>query len=262
MEFMLKRNKPVYNPIMVLITLFALCSAAEIDAQNSFRENQMNYQRVRVAYDECYSTLERQLAEEGTDIQNMEILLRAFKQEQKLEVWTRSKGTGPLVKSFTYDICRLSGGLGPKRQEGDLQVPEGFYYITLFNPRSNFFLSLGTNYPNRSDRIIGNQESPGSEIFIHGSCVTIGCIPITDRYIKELYVLCVEARNSGQRKIPIYIYPAMLRQGKLAMLIEEYHPTESTEKLWLDLEKSYQLFEESREIQQITFLSDGTHRIR
>jgi murein L,D-transpeptidase YafK len=32
--------------------------------------------------------------------------------------------------------------------EGDYQVPEGFYYITEFNPASNYHLSLGINYPN------------------------------------------------------------------------------------------------------------------
>jgi len=43
-----------------------------------------------------------------------------------------------------------SGKLGPKRQQGDMQIPEGFYHISGFNPASNFYLSLRINYPNPS----------------------------------------------------------------------------------------------------------------
>lgn len=97
-----------------------------------------------------------------------------------------------------YQICSLSGELGPKRQQGDLQVPEGFYWIDRFNPASNFYLSLGINYPNQFDRILGKSGELGGDIFIHGGCVTIGCIPITDDKIKELYLIAVEAKSNGQ----------------------------------------------------------------
>ncbi len=50
----------------------------------------------------------------------------------------------------------MAGTLGPKRMQGDYKVPEGFYYINEFNPKSSFHLSLGLNYPNASDRILGD----------------------------------------------------------------------------------------------------------
>lgn len=50
------------------------------------------------------------------------IMLRIFKEESKLEVWKRTK-TGKYVELKTYDICRWSGDLGPKRREGDKQAP-------------------------------------------------------------------------------------------------------------------------------------------
>jgi len=86
--------------------------------------------------------------------------------------------TYTLVKN--YPICATSGLLSPKRRFGDEQVPEGF------NPQSNFQLSLHVSYPNAADRISGSKQNLG-DIFLDGNCVTIGCIPITDDEIKEVY---------------------------------------------------------------------------
>ena len=54
------------------------------------------------------------------------MLLRAFKTERALELWTGG-AKGPLELTKTYRVCAASGGLGPKLQAGDGQVPEGFY---------------------------------------------------------------------------------------------------------------------------------------
>ncbi|WP_368737359.1 murein L,D-transpeptidase family protein, partial [Acinetobacter pittii] len=81
-------------------------------------------------------------------------------------------------------VCALSGVLGPKRKEGDYQVPEGFYYINEFRPNSNYHLALGLNYPNAADIQWSDSLHPGNEIFIHGGCITVGCIPIQDHQIE------------------------------------------------------------------------------
>ena len=44
--------------------------------------------------------------------------------------------------------------------------------------------SIGRN-PNAADRILGERGRLGGDIFIHGSCVTIGCVPIEDDGIEE-----------------------------------------------------------------------------
>jgi len=100
-----------------------------------------------------------------------------------------------------------SGSMGPKRMEGDYQVPEGFYHINEFNPNSNYHLSLGINYPNTSDRILSDSLRPGSAIYIHGNCVSTGCIAISDEPIEELYVIASAAKISGQEFIPVHIFP-------------------------------------------------------
>ena len=84
----------------------------------------------------------------GVSYPAREIYLRVFKHEGQLELWARSvPSPAPFRLVQTYPILRASGRLGPKRREGDEQVPEGFYRIDRFNPRSLFHLSLGLDYP-------------------------------------------------------------------------------------------------------------------
>ena len=54
------------------------------------------------------------------------IVVRLFKEEAELEVWKQDT-TGRFQILKIYPICRWSGDLGPKLQEGDRQAPEGFY---------------------------------------------------------------------------------------------------------------------------------------
>ena len=159
----------------------------------------------------------------------------------------------------TYDFCTTSGVLGPKRKEGDLQIPEGVYHINHFNPVSNFYLSLGLNYPNASDKILSHATKPGGSIYIHGDCVTIGCIPITDEKIKELYVLAVEARNNGQEKIPVHVFPAKLETGVVDKLVSEYAADEKVKNFWKNLEPVYQDFESTRKLKPVKVNSKGAY---
>ena len=77
------------------------------------------------------------------------ILIRIFKEESELEVWKQDT-TGRFELLKVYPICRWSGDLGPKINEGDRQAPEGFYTITpgLMNPNSNYYLAINTGFPN------------------------------------------------------------------------------------------------------------------
>ncbi|HEY3430502.1 MAG TPA: L,D-transpeptidase family protein, partial [Cyclobacteriaceae bacterium] len=179
--------------------------------------------------------------------------------EQKLEVWVKENGKQKFVLLHTYDFCTSSGTLGPKRKEGDLQIPEGVYYINHFNPLSNFYLSLGLNYPNASDKILSHKTSPGGSIYIHGNCVTIGCIPITDDKIKELYVLAVEARNNGQEKIPVHVFPTRWDAGVTMELTKEQKADEATSAFWKNLESVYNDFQLSKELKLIRVNSKGEY---
>ncbi len=198
-------------PILLLSFLFSFTN-------NPFKEEQLKYQRVRQAYKEKESSMLENLENNSIDKNKLRIYLRAFKKEKKIELWAKNSTdkTYKLIKE--YKICMTSGSLGPKRKQGDRQIPEGFYHINRFNPYSNFYLSLGLNYPNKSDKILGVKNNLGGDIFIHGSCVTVGCMPITNERIKELYIYCVEAKNSGQETIPVTVFPVELTDSNFTRL--------------------------------------------
>ncbi len=163
-----------------LALLFLLAIAVSSEELKSFRDMQWKYPRVRTASKEKDEVLRQRFKEKGLAYPPRAILLRAFKQEALLELWAADAEDKPFVLVHEYRICTSSGTLGPKRRFGDEQVPEGFYELDWFNPQSNFFLSLHISYPNASDRILGSHQNPGGDIFLHGNCASIGCIPITD----------------------------------------------------------------------------------
>jgi murein L,D-transpeptidase YafK len=131
------------------------------------------------------------------------VTLIGLKEEEQLEVWA-GNASGPLKKLATYPILAASGTLGPKRQEGDRQVPEGFYTIDVLNPNSSYHLSMRVSYPNQED--LQNRQKParpmGGDIYIHGDAVSIGCLAMGDPAIEELFTL-VALAEPKQRKVLI-----------------------------------------------------------
>ena len=188
----------------------------------------------------------------------VELFIRAFKAEQILEVWIRSGAELPWQNFKTYSFCRSSGTLGPKRQEGDRQIPEGIYFIDRFNPKSKYHLSLGLNYPNTSDRILGHPKMPGSDIFIHGGCETVGCIPITDAGMEEVYLLASWARDKGQKNIPVHIYPFRFHEENWNTYEPEYPQHQA---LWRSLERIYLEFERSGQLPEVMISVGGEYVI-
>ncbi len=134
------------------------------------------------------------------------IALLAFKKEQTLELWAK-KNNGQNVFIHRYPIKKLSGKAGPKLREGDRQVPEGFYRTIGLNPNSAYYLSIKLNYPNQFDlqhALAEDRANPGSNIFIHGKAVSVGCLAMGDKTIEELFVL---AHDSGLKNISVIISP-------------------------------------------------------
>jgi len=138
------------------------------------------------------------------------LLLRVFKEERVLEMWAAVSPGGPFVHVGDRAVCASSGGPGPKARTGDGQVPEGLYRVTTLNPWSRFHLSLRLDYPNAADRA-RNPGVPvsalGGEIFIHGDCVTIGCVPIGDEAIEDVYLAALETRSRGG-EVSVLVLPA------------------------------------------------------
>lgn len=133
------------------------------------------------------------------------ISLIAIKDSALLELWAHYVGQSKKIK--TYQIKAASGVLGPKLREGDLQVPEGIYNINAFNPNSAYHLSLKLNYPNAFDlkyAQIEGRTAPGSNIFIHGKAVSVGCLAMGDEVIEELFTL---VHKVGRPNVKVVITP-------------------------------------------------------
>ncbi|MFY8128335.1 MAG: L,D-transpeptidase family protein [Chitinophagaceae bacterium] len=194
-------------------------------AQNSFVQDQRLYVRVDNAFKQREDSLKKQFKKQELQWPPKQMYLRSFKYDSQLEVWIKNNGSDTFSFFKTYKVCALSGAMGPKRIEGDYQVPEGFYHINAFNPKSMYHLALSVNYPNASDAILSDTINPGGEIFIHGGCITVGCIPIKDNQIEELYVLSSIVKNEGQDFIPVHIFPVQYNNKKsltyLAMQIKD-----------------------------------------
>ncbi|KAA3623805.1 MAG: hypothetical protein DWQ02_23990 [Bacteroidetes bacterium] len=118
------------------------------------------------------------------------ISILIFKEERKLELYGQKNEHPILIK--TYPFTAFSGKLGPKLKEGDRQIPEGIYKIEYLNPNSSYHLSAKVNYPNEFDRQMAKNDGRtnlGGDIFIHGKNKTIGCVPLGDEAIEEVFVL-------------------------------------------------------------------------
>lgn len=227
--------------------------------QESFKQTQLKEARVKIAYEDAEVLVKKHFSDKGLSMEKFQMFIRAFKKEAVLEVWIKDKNAATYTLLQSYEFCATSGVLGPKRKQGDLQIPEGAYYINHFNPYSNFFLSLGLNYPNQSDLILSDKKKPGNAIYIHGGCATIGCIPITDDKIKELYVIAVEAKDDGQAKIPVHVFPTRLDAGVADQLIKEEKADAATSAFWKNLELVYRDFQSGKKLRPVNVNKEGKY---
>jgi murein L,D-transpeptidase YafK len=153
-----------------------------------------------------------------------------------------------------------SGSIGPKRLEGDKQVPEGFYYINEFNSRSNYHLALGINYPNASDKVLSDANKPGGDIYIHGSCVSTGCIAIQDYPIEEVYTIASVVKSNGQDFIPVHIFPVNYGVKKsLDYLTESIKGKQAVSKSIINIKAAYDYFEKNKKLPIIIVNNKGEY---
>ena len=164
--------------------------------------------------------LNRHLGNAGFVFYPKKLTLIGLKHERQLEVWGELNKKWVMLNSYMF--TGFSGHLGPKIEEGDRQIPEGIYKITYLNPKSKYHLSLRVNYPNAFDRKIAKQEKRtglGGDIMIHGKNVTIGCVPIGDESIEELYLL---AQKVGIQNIKLILAPVDFRKMNVNIKENKY----------------------------------------
>jgi murein L,D-transpeptidase YafK len=186
------------------------------------------------------------LMEQKGTTKHSPILVRAFKKEAELEIW-KMKADGTYTHLKTYPVCRWSGQLGPKKREGDRQVPEGFYSVSpgLMNPNSAFYLAFNIGYPNAYDRAHGYT---GGLIMVHGDCSSSGCFAMTNEQIAEIYAIAREAFAGGQRNIQIQSMPFRMTPENLAR-----YRLDPNMKFWNEIKEGYDHFEVTKREPQVAF---------
>lgn len=127
----------------VLLLLGIMGAAANGQCNNTG----MTHPRAVAAAARVRSALERDLAAAGLRFGDP-VFIRAFKEERRLELFVRNRGTGKPDLFRSYVIAAASGKPGPKLAEGDGQVPEGFYHLppSARKPDSTYHLAFNIGY--------------------------------------------------------------------------------------------------------------------
>ena len=244
----------------LVITLILLINNTWSFSQTSFFDMQRTYPKVANAIKTKEDTLKKQFEKANLQWPPKQVYLRSFKYDSQLEVWVRNNSKEVFKLFKTYKVCALSGAMGPKRIEGDYQVPEGFYCINEFRPNSTYHLALGINYPNASDLLLSDSLKPGNEIYIHGNCITVGCIPLQNDPIEELYLLTTQAKNSGEDFIPIHIFPIKFNNTKSAEYLSKVSKEDTDYQLFVkQLQEVYDYFELHKKLPIISVNKKGQY---
>lgn len=248
--------------IISIITTIAIFATVPVNAQNSVVNSQKVYAKIGNVFNNLEDSIKKQFEEKNLAWPPQSLYIRSFKYDRLLEVWVKGNNNNPYTLFKTYKVCMQSGTTGPKRIQGDNQIPEGFYYINEFNPNSKFHLALGLNYPNASDRILSDSLHPGGAIYIHGKCVSTGCIAISDLPIEEVYIMASRAKTNGQDFIPVHVFPVKYDvQKSIDYLTESITGNQIIHKFILSLKAAFDYFEEKKQLPVILVNKKGDYVI-
>jgi murein L,D-transpeptidase YafK len=232
---MIKRVKSTIHIVtIVMITIVTALFLLIISVTDAFSVDIPSSSRSREVIKRVRPGLKSQLKAKGLQF-GSPVYIRIFKESGELEVWVKNSMRFELFRN--YSICYYSGKLGPKTRRGDLQSPEGFYFVRprQLNPVSRFHLSFNIGYPNAYDRAFGRT---GSALMVHGNCVSIGCYAMTDRNIEEIYTLVDGAFRNGQSFFRVHIFPFRMTEENMME-----HAGSKWTSFWKNLKEGYDMFE-------------------
>ena len=175
----------------ISITFIAIALAISVNGQYSFVDYQKSFVKVADVFRRKEDSLRRQFESKGLQWPAKYVYIRSFKYDSQLEVWVKNSVKESFKLFKTYKICAMAGSLGPKRMQGDYQVPEIFIisinYLVAPMPIARIKLS------NASDRCWATL-SLGGDIYIHGSCVPGVPSPSTTIRLKTMLLQVMQGR--------------------------------------------------------------------
>ena len=216
------------------------------------------------------------LREHGLRPSGLDIYLQVYKLEQEVLVWVRPtardtpyvllKTFGVTGSTFTYPLSGSPQMAGPKTQQGDLKVPEGCYQLTWQNEWSDFYLGYLLSYPNQGDSVRRQYwregRRSGGAIVLHGGSATVGCIPVGNSGIEELYLLLSRNWRQGQRHGVIHLFPFRFWEPENEVVLQRYSASRpELAEFWGSLRAVSDYFQEHRHLPQIDFNAHTGHYV-
>ena len=229
-------NVPDMRAAGYLISALLMAAFAVADVPES-RRSEAAIQRVQ-------GDLKHDLGAQGLEY-GAPIFIQITKIPAELTVFVQN-ADGTFDPFRTYEICSYSGGLGPKKREGDGKSPEGFYRVRAqqMNPASSYHLSFNLGYPNAFDR---RQGYTGDYLMVHGRCVSIGCYAMTDPVMDEIWTLMAASFQHGQGEIGVHIFPY-----KMNWPMRSVPPNHPDRAFWQTLAPAWKAFTQDQVPPRIT----------
>ncbi|WP_241575276.1 peptidoglycan meso-diaminopimelic acid protein amidase [Rosenbergiella nectarea] len=183
-----------------------------------------------------------------TELIGSPVFIQIFKSERTLELYAKVGNQFRLLNRF--NICKFSGGLGPKRVQGDFKSPEGFYTIgaSQLHPDSHYYRAINLGFPNQYDRANGYN---GNYLMIHGDCVSIGCYAMTNSGIDQIFKYVTAAFNNGQTQIEVNIYPFRMTDDNMRRYAGSQYIN-----FWKQLKPGYDYFEKYKQPPMIAVMNN------
>lgn len=214
-------------------------------------------------------------AEKGIAYPPSAVVLRIFKKERELEIWTKNDGQEKMALVKTIPICAMDFAPGPKISEGDGKTPEGYYHPTVTYGSRHFWMWIDLDdvdtpgapgsgssfkmcieYPNALDAKRtrdAKYKKPGGEICLHGNCVSAGCPSFTNRDFLLVFAF-VRHHDAGRHgKLQLHIFPFRFDkadEGARSALAGQYQYIDAVGKkkllaFWENLEEGFTVFNKS-----------------
>lgn len=246
------RRRPQPNIFAILIAMLAfLCLPALLAFAHA--QSVPETARSKTAYAAQETPLKTAMAGKGL-VLGRPVFLQITKEPAELTAYVQD-ADGRFQTFRTWPICAVSGDLGPKMREGDLQAPEGFYKVTpaQMNPASSFHLSFNLGYPNAYDRA---NDRTGSFLMVHGSCASVGCFAMTDEGIEEIWTLMQAAFEGGQTAVDVHIFPFPMTQQAMARREASPHAA-----FWESLKPAWDKFSATGEVPTVS-VRNSAYQVR
>jgi len=192
------------------------------------------------------------------------LFIRIFKADKSLEIWAldNTSTSYKLVKS--YPLQNFDAGAGPKFNADDEQIPEGVYAINAFDTAFNDFPAVKLNWPNKADKLNGDNDTMKQDIFIYGGNENMGKIPLGGEsdISRDIFYITFKAYELSKGIIPVHIFPFKMGKKEMKLAKETYASNITSIQFWDNLQPVYQKFESNKRLPIITIDKRGRYLVK